>query len=91
MKKAKWYTEKVVSIVLVQMHFIQRKQFSETNVTLHAFQEISDLKIFPEWFRGPLKTMWRATCGLRACGWTTLDYMALLVLKYDRRKVCFKM
>jgi len=48
MKKAKWYTEKVVSIVLVQMHFIQRKQFSETNVTLHAFQEISDLKIFPE-------------------------------------------
>jgi len=44
------YTEKVEFIVLVQMHFIQRKQFSETNVTLglHAFQQISDLKIFPE-------------------------------------------
>jgi len=27
-------------IVLVQMHFIQRKQFNETNVTLHAFQQI---------------------------------------------------
>jgi len=35
-------------IVLVQMHFIQRKQFNETNVTSHAFQQISYLKIFPE-------------------------------------------
>jgi len=42
----------------VQMHFIQRKQFSKTNVTSHAFQQISDLKIFPERFRGPLKTLW---------------------------------
>jgi len=33
-------------IVLVQMHFIQRKQFCETNVTSHAFQQISDFKIF---------------------------------------------
>jgi len=41
-------------IVLVQMHFIQRKQFSETNVTSYAFQQISDYKIFPECF-------WRAT------------------------------
>ena len=31
---------KGIFIVLVQMHFIQRKQFSETNVTLHAFQQI---------------------------------------------------
>jgi len=37
-----------VFVVVMQMHFIQRKQFSETNVTLHAFQQISDLKIFPE-------------------------------------------
>jgi len=28
------------------MHFIQRKQFSETNVTSHAYQQISDFKIF---------------------------------------------
>jgi len=42
------------------------------NVTSHAFQQISDLKIFPECFRGPLKTLWRAICGLRACSWTTL-------------------
>jgi len=29
-----------VFIVLVQMHFIQRKQFIETNVTSHTFQQI---------------------------------------------------
>jgi len=62
----------VLFIVLVQMHFIQRKQFNETNVTLHASQKISDLKIFPECFHGPLKTLWRATCSLWACSWTTL-------------------
>ena len=54
------------------MHFIQRKQFSKTNVTSHAFQQISDLKIR---FEGLLKTLWRATCGPRACGWTTLIYL----------------
>jgi len=27
-------------IVLVHMHTIQRKHFSETNVTLHSFQKI---------------------------------------------------
>jgi len=43
----------------VQMHFIQRKQFSKTNVTSHAFEQISYFKIFPECFRGPLKTLWR--------------------------------
>jgi len=29
-------------------------------------EKISDLMIFPECFRGPLKTLWRATCGPRA-------------------------
>ena len=56
------------------MHFIQRKQFSETNATSHAFQQISDLKIFLEWLCGPLKTLWRATCGPRAC---SLDHAVL--------------
>ena len=37
------------------MHIIHSNQFSETNGTLHAFQQISDLKIFPECFREPLK------------------------------------
>jgi len=53
----------VLFIVLVQMHFVQRKLFNKTNVTSHAFQQISDLKISPQSFRGPLKTLWRATCG----------------------------
>ena len=53
-------------IVLVQMHFIQGKQFSKTNVTSHVFEQISDFKIFPECFREPLKTLWRATCGPHA-------------------------
>ena len=30
------------SIVLVQMQFIQHKQFSETNVTSQALQQTSD-------------------------------------------------
>jgi len=29
-------------------------------------EEISDLKIFLECFRGPLETLWRATIGPRA-------------------------
>jgi len=37
------------------MHLIQRKQFAETNVASHAFQQISHLMIFPECFRGPTK------------------------------------
>jgi len=35
------------------MLFNQRKQFNETNVTFHAFQQISNLKIFSECFRRP--------------------------------------
>jgi len=47
--------------------FIQRKKFSDTNATSHAFEQISDLKISPEHFPGPLKTLWRDTCGTQAC------------------------
>jgi len=54
----------------MQIDFIQRKQIIETNVTSHAFQEISELKIFPECFREPLETLWRATCGPRVCSRT---------------------
>jgi len=54
------------------MHFIQRKQFSETNETSPAFQNISDLKIYPECVRVPLETLWRVTGGPWACSWTTL-------------------
>jgi len=38
--------QKVLYIVLVQMHFIQHKQLNETNVTSHAFQLISDFEDF---------------------------------------------
>jgi len=34
-----------------------------TNICCNKWEEISDLKIFPECFRGPLKTLCRATCG----------------------------
>jgi len=30
-------------------------------------KQIPHLQIFCECFRGSLKTLWRATCGLRAC------------------------
>jgi len=63
----------VLFVVLVQINFIQRKQFNETTVTSHAFQQVSNSKIFSECFRGPLKTLWRATAfSPRACSWTTL-------------------
>jgi len=62
----------VLFIALVQIHFIQRKQFNETNVTSHALQQTSNLKFFSECFRGPLKMVERATCSPRACSWTTL-------------------
>jgi len=64
--------QKVLFIVLVQMHFIQHKKFSETNVTSHVFQQISEFEDFSECFRRPLKTLWRTTCDPQACSWTTL-------------------
>ena len=60
------------------MHFIQRKQFIVTNLTSHN----SDLKIFAECVRGPLKML----CGgphvargppLIAQPWTNLQYIEL--------------
>jgi len=44
---------------ICQFYFIQCKQFSETSVTSHGFQQILDFKLFPECFHGPLKTLWR--------------------------------
>ena len=64
--------ETVLFFVLVQMHFIQRRQCSETNAVSYVFQTISDLNIFPECLCGLLKALWRATCGPRACSWTTV-------------------
>jgi len=55
-----------IIIVLVQVHFIQRKQFNDRNVNSHNFKQISELKTFPDCFRGPLKVPWRATRGSRA-------------------------
>jgi len=37
------------------MRFIQRKQFIETNITSHAFQQISNLQIFPDASAGHCK------------------------------------
>jgi len=37
-----------------------------TNIYCDKLEEIADLIIFSECFRGPLKTLWRATCGPRA-------------------------
>jgi len=61
------YTEKVFFIDVVQIYFIQRKQFSEINVTSHGYQQISDFKIFPECYHGPQTKPWQATCCPWAC------------------------
>jgi len=55
-------------IVLVEIHFMECKQFSETNVISHAFQQISDSKIFPKCFTGYWKNK-QVTCYLWACRW----------------------
>jgi len=62
----------VLFFILVKIRFIPLKQFNETNAISHAFQHISNLKIFSKCFRGPLKTLWRATCSAKACSWSTL-------------------
>jgi len=41
MNETKLYTEKGLFIVFVQMHFIQHKKFSETNLISHTFQQYS--------------------------------------------------
>jgi len=66
----------VIHCSCANAHYLPH-QFSDTNVTSHAFQQISDWKIFLKCFRGPLKTLWLATCGPRACSWTTLLYRKL--------------
>ena len=45
------------------------------NIYCEMLEAISDLKIFPECSRGPLKTLWRATCGPWACNCPPLVYM----------------
>ena len=59
------------------MHFIQRKQFSKTNVTLFhtLFNKFQIWRFFLNASAGPLKTLLRVTCGLWACRWTTLIYL----------------
>jgi len=53
-----------------QINFIRRKQYcSKCKLT-----QISHLKIFPECFCGPLKILWRATCGPRAANYLPLTY-----------------
>jgi len=37
-----------------------------TNIHYDMFEEISDVKIFPACFRGPLNEIWWVTCGPRA-------------------------
>jgi len=51
-----------------------------TNIYFDKLEEISDLKIFPECFCGPLKTMWRVTCGPRAANCRTLERSAIFVV-----------
>jgi len=57
----------MIWFVLVQIHIIQHKQFSKTNVISHVFQQISDLKVFQQSFRRSLKTLWWATYGPLTC------------------------
>jgi len=60
------HRKRVIKLVLVQIQFIQCKQFSVTDGTSHNFQQISDLKIVPECFRRSLTTLWQVTCGPRS-------------------------
>jgi len=46
------------------MHYIQRKQFIETNLTLNALQQISDLNIFLKASAGHWKRCGRPHSGV---------------------------
>ena len=47
-----------------------------TNIHFDNMEDMSDLKIFSEYFRGPLKVLWRATCGPQAATCSPLLYTA---------------
>jgi len=50
----------------LQQYACQSLVSLNTTIYCEKLEEISDLMIFPEYFRGSLKTLWRATCGPRA-------------------------
>jgi len=45
---------------------LKLSQAVNINICCDKLEEISDLKMFSECFRGPRKTLWRATFGPRA-------------------------
>jgi len=51
---------------LVKMKQVSVQVSPNTNIYCEKLEELSDLMIFPECFHGPLKTLWRATCGQQA-------------------------
>jgi len=53
----------------------QMKPHSWDKWNLTRFSKYFKFKDFPECVRGPLETVWWATCGSRACSWTTLSYI----------------
>jgi len=48
------------------------KAIQRNKCNLIRFSANFKFEVFSECFRGPPKTLWRATCGPRACSWTTL-------------------
>ena len=79
--KRKWQVEHIV--LLEALRTLQKlRDLRLRNAPLveieAKLEEISDLINFRECFRGPLKTLWRATCGPRAANCPPLSYSTSL-------------
>jgi len=76
--KRKWQIEHIIGMLKSLRSLKKLLDLWLTNTPLaeieSKLEEISDLMIFSECFRGPLKTLWRATCGPRAANFPTLGY-----------------
>jgi len=67
--KRKWQVEHIVTLIslrtLKKLNDPRLRNASLVEIKA-KLEEISDLMSFPGCFRGPLKTLWRATCGPQA-------------------------
>jgi len=56
------HRKRFITIAPMEIHFIRRtNSMRQMKLILYTFQQISDLHIFAECFRGPLKALWRPT------------------------------
>jgi len=84
--KHKQFSWKLACSCANTLYPAQANQCDKCNLT--HFSKFSDLKIFPECFRGPLKTLWQATCGPWVANSPLLLY-SINNLRFTKIRVCW--